>query len=172
MRVALENPKSMKGSLSQKNKILIGIAAAAIVVIIGIAALIAKNKQDTANEQAEQAMFEQKKSEVMNNVNSLIDSAEASLAEGLNVENDDYEKALIRAYNQFTDAETAVSNDSIYDISLPDVAAKKQQIVESLKQAMNQFQQQADALKELGENEQAEGYLNRIKDIEIFINNK
>ena len=53
MRVALENPKSMQGGLSRQKKIGIAIAVVALVIVLGIAGIVAKNKQDAAKAEAE-----------------------------------------------------------------------------------------------------------------------
>ena len=43
MRVALENPKSMQGGLSRQKKIGIAIAVVALVIVLGIAGIVAEN---------------------------------------------------------------------------------------------------------------------------------
>lgn len=171
MRVALENPKSMKSAMSKKTKSMIAAAAGVLIIILCVAGFVAKDKQDTANAQAEQAQFEQKKSEIMSGINTILDKAEQCKEKGLNTENDNYEESLMTAYSTYEEAETAANNDSIYGISIPDLASKKQTVIEALNTAVEQFTEQANSLEELGETAQAESYRTRIKTIEDFINN-
>ena len=81
MRVALENPKSMQGGLSRQKKIGIAIAAVALVIVLGIAGIVAKNKQDAAKAEAEKALFEKQKTQFMSTLNSKLDKADQEASE-------------------------------------------------------------------------------------------
>jgi len=170
MRVALENPNSMKSSLSKGKKIMIASGIIAVIVVLGIAGVITKNKQDAAEAQAEQVQFEQKKSLVISEMNDLIDKAEQASTIGLNTENDNFEDALINAYIAYEEAEAVVKRDSIYAIEMPNVSGKKATLMEALQTAKQQFKEQASQLREFGETEQADAYIKREEKVEKFIN--
>ena len=148
MRVALENPNSMKSSLSKGKKIMIASGIIAVIVVLGIAGVITKNKQDAAEAQAEQVQFEQKKSLVISEMNDLIDKAEQASTIGLNTENDNFEDALINAYIAYEEAEAVVKRDSIYAIEMPNVSGKKATLMEALQTAKQQFKEQASQLRQ------------------------
>lgn len=170
MRVALENPNSMKSSLSKGKKIMIASGIVAVIVVLGIAGVITKNKQDAAEAQAEQVQFEQKKSLVISEMNDLIDKAEHASTIGLNSENDNFEEALINAYITYEEAEAVAKKDSIYAIEMPNLNGKKTSLMEALQTAMQQFKEQASQLREFGEAEQADDYIKRAEKVEEFIN--
>lgn len=171
MRVALENPKSMKPTFSKTRKMAIAAAVTTIIVIMGIAALIAKDKQDTANAQAEQAMFEQKKSEFMSNINTILDKAEQNAEQGMNSENDNYETSLMNAYLAYEEVETLFKNDSLFSAEAPNLSDKKSKVIEALNMALEQLKAQAKELGTYGAEESLiNGYLNRAQKVEEFIN--
>lgn len=170
MRVALENPNSMKSSLSRGKKIMIVLGIATVIIILGIAGVITKNKQDAAEAQAEQVQFEQRKSLLVSEMNDLIDKAEHASTIGLNSENDNFEEALINAYITYEEAEAVAKKDSIYAIEMPNLNGKKTSLMEALQTAMQQFKVQASQLREFGEAEQADDYIKRAEKVEEFIN--
>lgn len=168
MRVALENPNSMKGGLSKQKKMMLAAAAAALVVILGIAGVVAKNKQDEAKAQVEKAQFEKKKTQFMADVNSKLDKADQESAEGMDKENDNYEKSLMAAYKAYQEVVDMVAKDKTYKVKV-DVASRQQKVVAALRSAQGELAVQAEALASSGEEDLSKLFSDRAKAVEEFL---
>lgn len=170
MRVALENPKSMQGALSKQKKIGIAIAAAVLVIVLGIAGVVAKNKQDAANAEAEKALFEKQKTQFMSSLNSKLDKADQEASEGMDSENATYEQSLMSAYSSYNEVADMLSKDKKFKVKV-DVASRQQKVLEALKKALQTLSEQAKMLGEMGEKESADLAAERAKRVEAFLNN-
>ena len=168
MRVALENPKSMQTGLSKQKKIGLAVAAVVLIVILGIAGVVTKNKQEAAKEQAEKALFEKKKAQFLAYVNGKLDKADQEASIGMDTENENYEQSLIKAYTAYKEVAELLAKDKTYQVKV-DVASRQQKVVDALKKAQEMLSNQAEQLKELGESEAAEIASKRAQTIEEFL---
>ena len=169
MRVALENPKSMKTGLSKQKKIVLALVAVALVIVLGIAGVIAKNKQDTANEQAEKALFEKQKTQFVSALNSKLDKADQEASIGLDSENENYEKSLMDAFTAYQEVTGLLKKGDAYNIKI-DMSSRLQKVADALKKAQEILTAQAEELRNLGEIEAADAATARAKAIEEFLN--
>ncbi|MBR7017708.1 MAG: serine/threonine protein kinase [Prevotella sp.] len=169
MRVALENMSGVKRAMSTSKKMtIIGVAAAVLLVLIGVFAIV-KSKQNAATEQAEQAVFEQQKTEFLATVNSKLETADKDAA--VSNEEDNYEVSLMNAVKAYSEVEQMVKNDSVYGIKVSDITSKKAAAMESLNKAHDDILKQAADLEALGETTVAESLKQRAKVIEEFNTN-
>ena len=169
MRVALENMSGVKRAMSTSKKMtIIGVAAAVLLVLIGVFAIV-KSKQNAATEQAEQAVFEQQKTEFLATVNSKLETADKDAA--VSNEEDNYEVSLMNAVKAYSEVEQMVKNDSVYGIKVSDITSKKAAAMESLNKAHDDILKQAADLEALGETTVAESLKQRAKVIEEFNSN-
>ena len=169
MRVALENMSGVKRAMSTSKKMtIIGVAAAVLLVLIGVFAIV-KSKQNAATEQAEQAVFEQQKTEFLATVNSKLETADKDAA--VSNEEDNYEVSLMNAVKAYSEVEQMVKNDSVYGIKVSDITSKKAAAMESLNKAHDDILKQAADLEALGETTVAESLKRRAKVIEEFNSN-
>lgn len=169
MRVALENPKSMQGGLSRQKKIGIAIAVVALVIVLGIAGIVAKNKQDAAKAEAEKALFEKQKTQFMSTLNSKLDKADQEASEGMDSENTTYEQSLMSAYIAYKEAADLLNKDKTFKVKV-DVASRQQKVLEALKKAQQTLSEQAKMLGEMGEEESAGLAEERARKVETFLN--
>jgi serine/threonine-protein kinase len=169
MRVALENMSGVKRAMSTSKKMtIIGVVAAVLLVLIGVFAIV-KSKQNAATEQAEQAVFEQQKTEFLATVNSKLETADKDAA--VSNEEDNYEVSLMNAVKTYSEVEQMVKNDSVYGIKVSDITLKKNAAMESLNKAHDDILKQAADLEALGETTVAESLKQRAKVIEEFNTN-
>ena len=169
MRVALENMSGVKRAMSTSKKMtIIGVAAAVLLVLIGVFAIV-KSKQNAATEQAEQAVFEQQKTEFLATVNSKLETADKDAA--VSNEEDNYKVSLMNAVKAYSEVEQMVKNDSVYGIKVSDITSKKAAAMESLNKAHDDILKQAADLEALGETTVAESLKQRAKVIEEFNTN-
>ena len=169
MRVALENMSGVKRAMSTSKKMtIIGVAAAVLLVLIGVFAIV-KSKQNAATEQAEQAVFEQQKTEFLATVNSKLETADKDAA--VSNEEDNYEVSLMNAVKAYSEVEQMVKNDSVYGIKVSDITSKKAAAMESLNKAHDDILKQAADLEALGETTVAESLKQRAKVIEEYNTN-
>ena len=169
MRVALENPKSMKTGLSKQKKLVFALVAVALVIILCVAGVIAKNKQDVANEQAEKALFEKQKTQFLSSLNSKLDKADQEASIGLDSENENYEKSLMNALTAYQEATDLLKKGEAYKIKI-DVSSRMQKVVDALKKSLETLKVQAEELRSLGEMEAADAAAARAKAVEEFLN--
>ena len=169
MRVALENPKSMKVELSKQKKMGITIAAAALIIILAITGVIVKNKQAEVKEQAEKALFEKQKTQFVTSVNSKLEEAARYASEGMDSENESYDQSLMSAYKTYKEVAEMVGKDKVYNIKV-NVASRQQKVFNALKKAHQSLTEQSIQLREFGEDESADAAAQRAKVIEEFLN--
>lgn len=168
MRVALETMSANGPGLSPaKKKMLTGVVAACVAALC-IVGIVAKSKNDAAKAKMEQANIEKQKSELMADINMKIEEGDNALKIGMDSENDNYEKSLMNAYNAYSEAEKRIQAGKTYNIAAPDIAKKKQEVLNQLETARTTLLSQADALEEAGETATAEQYRERAKSIENF----
>lgn len=169
MRVALENPKSMQNGLSRQKKIGLAIAAAVLVVVLSLAGVMAKNKQDAAKEEAEKALYEKQKTQYMSSLNAKLDKADQEAAAGFDSENENYEKSLMNAYASYQEISGMLKKGESYKVKV-DVSSRLQKVTGALKKAQETLAAQSAQLRELGEVEAADAASLRVKAIEEFLN--
>jgi serine/threonine-protein kinase len=172
MRVALETMDAgapMPLSLSNK-KYIIAAAAAAVILVMGGVLFLVKNKQNTANEQAEMAFVEQRRAEVVSAVNAKVAEVDQIAADGMNTEADNYESSLMKAYEGYSDVIKMATADSTVHVPLGEVNMKRQQMLTALETARQELASQAEGLKEY-EPELAENYQKRAAAVEDFLKN-
>ena len=171
MRVALETMDAGASMpMSPNRKYIIAAAAAALILVLGGVLFIVKNKQDTAREQAEMAVFEQKKAKVLSAINAKVTEADQIAAVGMNPEEENYELSLMKAYNAYSDIVKMASSDSTVQVPLGEVDVKMQQMLTALEAARQRLTDQAEGLKEL-EPGMAEAYQQRAAAVEDFLKN-
>ena len=166
MRVALESGKISAVSPKLKKSIIAAVAAL-VILLFGVAFYV-KMQQDAKQRKYEQEQFEQQKAAFAANVNALVDEANAKAMLPFN-EGENYQ-SLMAAYNAYSEAEQLVANDSLYNISVPDFSALKQNIKASLDSASNIFLMKAEQMGALGLSDQDSLYKAKVKDINDFLN--
>ena len=168
MRVALETMSANGPGLSPaKKKMIAGIVAACIVALCIVGAVV-KSKHDAAEEKAEQAMVEKQKSELASSINMKIEEADNAMKAGMDAENDNYEKELMKAYTVYGEVADMAAKGKAYNIAVPDIAGKQKQLLAALETARTTLLSQAEALEAAGEAETAGKYRERAKNIENF----
>lgn len=168
MRVALETMSANGPGLSPaKKKIITGIVAACVVVLC-IAGVVVKSKHDAAEAQAAQVTLEKQKSELTAQINLKLEEADNAMKTGMDAENDNYEQALMQAYNAYNEVLEIAKKGKTYNIAAPDVAGKQKQVIAALETARTTLLSQAEALETAGETATAEIYRERAKNIENF----
>ena len=168
MRVALENPRNMNHGLSKQKRIMLAIAAILMVIILGVTGFVAKNKQDTANAEAEKALFEKQKTQFVSSINAKLDKAKRDAAYGLDTDNENYELRLMEAYKTYKEVINTTKKDKKYNLNT-DAEAGLQKVAQALKTALTTLTDQANMLRELGETDEAEMALKRAQAIEEFL---
>ena len=168
MRVALENPRNMNHGLSKQKRIMLAIAAILMVIILGVTGFVAKNKQDTANAEAEKALFEKQKTQFVSSINAKLDKAKRDAAYGLDTENENYELRLMEAYKTYKEVINTTKKDKKYNLNT-DAETGLQKVAQALKTALTTLTDQSNMLRELGETDEAEMALKRAQAIEEFL---
>ena len=168
MRVAIENPKAMKGGLTKQKKMMLAGIAAALVVILAVVGVVVKNKQEAAKAQAEQAQYEKQKTQFIADVNSKLNKADEDVEDGMDSERENYEKSLMAAITAYQEVADIVSKDKTYNVKI-DVNSRMQKAIAALQKAQETFTNQATGMQELNESEMAEGYMKRAKAVEDFL---
>jgi serine/threonine-protein kinase len=168
MRVAIENPKAMKGGLTKQKKMILAGIAAALVVILAVVGVVVKGKQEATKAQAEQALFEKQKTQFMADINAKISKADEDMEDGMDSERENYEQSLMTAVTAYQEVADAVSKDKTYKVKI-DIDSHMQKAISALKKAQETFSDQAAEMKELGESEMSEGYAKRAKAVEDFL---
>ena len=168
MRVAIENPKAMKGGLTKQKKMMLAGIAAALVVILAVVGVVVKGKQEATKAQAEQALFEKQKTQFMADINAKISKADEDMEDGMDSERENYEQSLMTAVTAYQEVADAVSKDKTYKVKI-DIDSHMQKAISALKKAQETFSNQAAEMKELGESEMSEGYAKRAKAVEDFL---
>lgn len=147
MRVALENPKAFDRGLTKSKKIAIGIVAAAVTILIFVGAFVIRDKQKKAEELAARASFEQRKTEFVATVSQMLKIVEKSIASANDIESPDYEQKLIKAYGQIVDTERILSDSIQYNVQMPELKLKKQEVLKKIEGASEMIRQQKKELE-------------------------
>lgn len=147
MRVALENPKAFDRGLTKSKKIAIGIVAAAVTILIFVGAFVIRDKQKKAEELAARASFEQRKTEFVATVLQMLKIVEKSIASANDIESPDYEQKLIKAYGQIVDTERILSDSIQYNVQMPELKLKKQEVLKKIEGASEMIRQQKKELE-------------------------
>lgn len=172
MRVALEtmNP-NRGGGMTKQMKIILVAAAVALVVVLGIVGVLAKNRSDAADEQAAQAQFEQQKAAFVTELNTRLTQANQDAAKALNTEHDveGYGQMLINAYKAYRSIEEQLEADNSYGVQMPEVAQKKQQMLQAMEDAVRYYEETSAVLLSAGEASAAADFQQRAADLKTFL---
>ncbi|MBR1521035.1 MAG: serine/threonine protein kinase [Bacteroidaceae bacterium] len=172
MRVALEtmNP-NRGGGMTQKTKIMLIAAAAALVVVLGIVGILAKTKSDAADEQAAQVQAEQAKSAFVTDLNSRLARADQEAEKALGTEHDveGYGQMLMNAYEAYHQIEVLLTTDNTYGVQMPEVAQKQQRMVKAMHDAVGYYEETAAVLLAAGESGTAEEFQQRAAELKSFL---
>lgn len=170
MRVALETMNGSKRAMTTKIKItLVAIAAAVIFALFSIA-LIVKHKQNVARQEAEMARVEQQRQEVLYVITSLVEEADRLRRLGMSKEEDNYEQILMDAFSSYSKAERKAIQNKTLAYSTDEIESRKNDIFIALDSAKSELARQASLLLEMGEEEMANSYSERVKVVENFMN--
>lgn len=170
MRVALETMNGSKRAMTTKIKItLVAIAAAVIFALFSIA-LIVKHKQNVARQEAEMARVEQQHQEVLYVITSLVEEADRLRRLGMSKEEDNYEQLLMEAFSSYSKAERKAIQNKTLAYSTDEIESRKNDIFIALDSAKSELARQASLLLEMGEEEMANSYSERVKVVENFMN--
>lgn len=170
MRVALETMNGSKRAMTTKIKItLVAIAAAVIFALFSIA-LIVKHKQNVARQEAEMARVEQQHQEVLYVITSLVEEADRLRKLGMSKEEDNYEQLLMDAFSSYSKAERKAIQNKTLAYSTDEIESRKNDIFIALDSAKSELARQASLLLEMGEEEMANSYSERVKVVENFMN--
>lgn len=156
MRVALENPKAFDRGITKSKKIAIGIVAIAVIILISVGAFVIRNKQKVAVELAALASFEQRKTEFVASVSQMLKLVEKSIASANDIESSDYEQELIKAYRKIEDTERILSDSIQYNVQMPELLQKKQEILKKIESANEMLRQQKKELEAFSDQSLAE----------------
>jgi len=170
MRVALETMNGSKQAMTTKKKLsLVAIAATVIVVLFSIA-LIVKHKQDVAKQEAEMVRIEQQRQEALSTITSIVEEADRLGKLGMSKEGDNYEQQLMDAFSSYSRAETMAMQDKTLAYPTDKIESKKKDILIALDSTKSEMARQASLLLEMGEEEMAKGYSERVKVVDNFMN--
>lgn len=170
MRVALETMNGSKRAMTTKKKMsLVGIAAAVILALVSIA-LIVNHKQEVAKQEAEMARVEQQRQEALSAITSVVEEADRLGRLGLSKEEDNYEQQLMDAYSSYVKAEAMAMQNKTLAYPTDKIESKMNDIITALDSAKSEMARQSSLLTEMGEEEMAKTYSERVKAVENFIN--
>ena len=156
--------------MTSKIKItLVAIAAAVIFALFSIA-LIVKHKQNVARQEAEMARVEQQHQEVLYVITSLVEEADRLRRLGMSKEEDNYEQLLMDAFSSYSKAERKDIQNKTLAYSTDEIESRKNDIFIALDSAKSELARQASLLLEMGEEEMANSYSERVKVVENFMN--
>ena len=169
MRVALETMNGSKRAMTTKKKLLMIAITAAVIVALFTIALIVKHKQDVAKQEAEMVRIEQQRQEILSAITSVIEEADRLGKMGMSKEEDNYEQQLMGAFSSYAKAEKMAMLESIA-YPTDKIESKKKNIFIALDSARSEMARQASLLLEIGEEEMAQTYSERVKIVENFMN--
>lgn len=168
MRVALETLGSKKPISKRRVGIIVAACAVVVLVLSGVL-FVVKQKQEKVKAEAAIALEEQRQQQVSNELHSMLDEAARLASVGLKREDEDtYETTLMKAYTAYVEAETFASEQGVPVDDAAALDTRKMQIVSALDSAVVEFSTQAALLQEMGEEEIATSYRNRIEAINTF----
>ena len=169
MRVALETMSGSKRAMTTKKKLsLVAIAAAVIIALFSIA-FVVKHKQDVAKQEAETARVEQQRQQAMSAITSAVEEADRLEKLGLSKEDENYERQLMDAFISYSKAEKMASQNKSLAYPTDKIESKKNDIIIALDSAKSEMARQASLLSEMGEEDLAKSYSERVNVVEKFI---
>lgn len=169
MRVALENISGSKPAMPVKKKYtLIGLTIIFIIVLISVT-FVVKNKQEETRKQAEMALVQKQKAEILATIKSKTQEADRIMKVGLSRENEDtYEQQIMNAINMYIEIGKIISENPNCEIPLTSIEKKKKDGINAIDSAYTELSNKASALKEMGELDIAKGYDARINVLKTF----
>ena len=169
MRVALETMSGSKRAMTTPKKLsLVAIAAAVIIALFSIA-LVVKHKQDVAKQEAETVRIEQQRREVLSEITSVVEEADRLGKLGMSKEEDNYEQQLMNAFSSYSKVEEMAFQNKSLAYPTEQIESKKNEIFIALDSARSELARQATLLSEMGEEDMAKSYFDRVNVIEKFI---
>jgi len=174
MRVALEtmNGKGVKGSGggSKKMGIIIG-AAAAVVVALVVILLMVKSSNDKAQAEAEAAaaaqQFELDKQAFKQGIESQLQGIEKIKV--ADVDANDYVSSLMQTYKALVQVEQQLAADTVYHLSMPEVATKTQAAKKDLQDCATSLADKISQFEEADMSEEAEPYRVELVNLHNFM---
>ena len=170
MRVALETMNGSKRAMTTKRKVSLIAAAVAVIFVLFSIAFIVKHKQDAAKQEAEIMRIEQLRQEALSSITSIVDEADRLEKMGLSKEDENYEQQLMDAFSSYKKAENMALQNVSLGYPTEKLESKKNDILIALDSAKCEMTKQASLLSEMGEEEMAKNYSERVKVVENFIN--
>ena len=175
MRVALETMqgKGRAGGGSGKKIGIIAAAAAAVVALVVVHLVVNGNKKAEAEAEAAAAaqQFELDKQSFQKNIDDMLVKAQDLAKKVSNVDDDSYLKSKIDAWNACEAIRQQLSADTLYHLSMPEVAQEQQALKDSIIAYKEIIETKINEFNENGMAEYAEPYLQKLKQIEEFFNN-
>ena len=132
--------------------------------------MVVKHKQDVAEQEVEMARVEQQRQQDMSTITSLVEEADRLKKLGLSKEKDNYEQQLMDAFTSYSKAEKMASQNKSLAYPTDKIESKKNEIIIALDSAKSEMARQASLLSEMGEEDLAKGYSERVNVVENFIN--
>ena len=114
--------------------------------------------------------MEQQRQEILANITSLVEEADRLKKIGLSKEEDNYELKLIDAFNTYQKAEQISESNVGLNYPVDRIEKKKEEVIAALDSAKHELATQSSQLSEIGEEEMARSYSERVKKVEDFIN--
>lgn len=156
--------------MTKKKKLSLVAAAAVVIIALFSIVLIVKHKQDVAKQEAEMVRVEQQRKEALSSINSIVDEADRLGRMGLSKEEDNYEQQLMDAFSFYKKAEKMALQNASLAYPTEKLELKKNELLIALDSAKYEMTKQASLLLEMGEDEMAKSYSERVKVVENFIN--
>lgn len=175
MRVALETMqgKGRAGGGSGKKIGIVAAAAAAVVALVVVLLVVNSNKKAEAEAEAAAAaqQFELDKQSFQKNIDDMLVKAQDLAKKVSNIDDDSYLKSKIDAWNACEAIRQQLSADTLYHLSMPEVAQEQQALKDSIIAYKEIIETKINEFNENGMAEYAEPYLQKLKQIEDFFNN-
>lgn len=176
MRVALETMqgKGKAGGGAGKKIGIIAAAAAAVVALVVVLLLVVNgNKKAEAEAEAAAAaqQFELDKQSFQKNIDDMLVKAQDLAKKVSNIDDDSYLKSKIDAWNACEAIRQQLSADTLYHLSMPEVAQEQQALKDSIIAYKEIIETKINEFNENRMAEYAEPYLQKLKQIEEFFNN-
>ena len=170
MRVALETMNGSKRAMTTRKKWLAVATSVSIIILLLIVVLVVKHKHDAAEHEAEIAKIEKQRQETKSAIDSLLEEADGLCKLGLSKEEDNYEQKLMEAFAVYSKAETVAKQNKFLADMTDNIKSRKDDIIVALDSAKLELARQSSLLLEMGEEEIAKNYSERVKIVEKFIN--
>jgi len=175
MRVALETMqgKGKAGGGAGKKIGIIAAAAAAVVALVVVLLVVNGNKKAEAEAEAAAAaqQFELDKQSFQKNIDDMLVKAQDLAKKVSNIDDDSYLKSKIDAWNACEAIRQQLSADTLYHLSMPEVAQEQQALKDSIIAYKEIIETKIKEFNENGMAEYTEPYLQKLKQIEEFFNN-